>query len=270
VQIASVNRRGLEVVVAVPDEWRELEAPIIERTRAVASRGRITVTVSVNAPATRADGLPDDASVARVLEHLGGFAAARGLAFTPDAQLLWQIVSGLRGTRSLPAADTAAPAVLAVVDRALTAFVAMRAKEGDALLQDLTERAAALRQQLAGVAERAALVPGIYRETLFRRLREAKLEFDLSDERVLKEIALFADRSDISEEITRARSHLEQLDTLLHSGGEIGRKAEFILQELGREVNTTGSKANDLAIARHVIEAKNELERMREQIANVE
>jgi uncharacterized protein (TIGR00255 family) len=87
---------------------------------------------------------------------------------------------------------------------------------------------------------------------------------------VLKEIALFADRSDVTEEITRLRSHLDQLTGLLRSEGEIGRKAEFLLQEMGREVNTIGSKANDLAIARQVIELKNELERIREQIANVE
>ena len=96
------------------------------------------------------------------------------------------------------------------------------------------------------------------------------MELDLNDERVLKEIALFADRCDISEEITRFRSHAEQFATLIESRGEIGRKAEFILQEMGREVHTMGSKANDLTIARHVIELKNELERVREQMANVE
>jgi uncharacterized protein (TIGR00255 family) len=105
---------------------------------------------------------------------------------------------------------------------------------------------------------------------LFKRLREAGLELDLSDERVLKELALFADRSDVSEELTRLRSHLDQLAQLLRTEGEIGRKAEFILQEIGRESHTIGSKANDLPIAKAVIEFKNELERVREQMANVE
>jgi len=270
VQIASVNRRGIEIVVSLPDAWRELEAPIGERIRTVASRGRITVAIGVAAPPTRAEGLPDDASVGRVLDHLAGLAARRGLPFAPDAQLLWQVVAGLRGTQTLPPAETAGPAVQSTLDQALAGFSAMRASEGAALLRDLTERVAALRQLFAGIAERAALVPGLYRDILLRRLREAKLELDPGDERVLKEIALFADRSDISEEITRARSHLDQLDALLQAEGEIGRKAEFILQELGREVNTSGSKANDLPIAKLVIEAKNELERMREQMANVE
>ena len=108
------------------------------------------------------------------------------------------------------------------------------------------------------------------REQFLKRLREAGLELNVEDERVLREIALFADRSDVTEEITRLRSHLDQLVTLLRSGGEIGRKAEFILQEVGREVHTIGSKANDLILSKHVIELKNELERIKEQIANVE
>ena len=103
-----------------------------------------------------------------------------------------------------------------------------------------------------------------------QRLRQSGLELDVNDERVLREIALFADRTDVTEELTRLRSHLDQFTTLLKSDAEIGRKSEFILQEVGREVNTIGSKANDLTISKAVIELKNELERIREQIANVE
>jgi uncharacterized protein (TIGR00255 family) len=269
VQVSSVNRRGIEIIVALPDEWRELESAISERVRAVANRGRIAVTINCDS-AARVEGLPDDTAVARVLDHLSDLAVQRRIEFRPDAQLLWQVVAGLRGARNLPAAETMRPRLIALLDRALGGFTAMRALEGTALLRDLTARVAILRQHLTGIAERAPIVPGLYRETLLRRLREAKLELDVSDERVLKEIALFADRCDISEEITRARSHLDQLDALLAADGEIGRKAEFILQELVREVNTSGSKSNDLTIAKLVIEAKNELERLREQIANVE
>ena len=103
-----------------------------------------------------------------------------------------------------------------------------------------------------------------------QRLRGAGLELDVNDERVLKEVALFADRCDITEEITRLRSHLGQLTTLLRGDDEVGRKGEFILQEIGREIHTIGSKANDLQISQRVIELKNELERVKEQIANVE
>ena len=153
---------------------------------------------------------------------------------------------------------------------ALRAFAAMRAREGEALLIDFLPRLETLRRQIEVIAGRAPLVPAAYREQLLQRLRQAELDLDVADERVLREVALFADRCDVTEELTRLRSHLEQFSALLRTEQEIGRKAEFILQEIGREVNTIGSKANDLAIARAVIELKNELERIREQMANVE
>ncbi len=146
----------------------------------------------------------------------------------------------------------------------------MRAKEGEALLTDFTGRIAICRRLIEGIAVRSPSVAPAYRVQLLKRLKEAGLELDVGDERVLREIALYADRSDISEEITRFRSHLDQLSALLKSEEEIGRKADFILQELGREANTVGAKANDLEISKGVIELKNELERVREQMANVE
>ena len=138
------------------------------------------------------------------------------------------------------------------------------------MLADFLQRIAALRGHVDAVAARAPQVPALQREQLLKRLREAGLDLNADDERVLKEIALFADRCDISEELTRLRSHLDQFGALLKAEGEIGRKAEFLLLEMGREVHTIGSKANDLAISRAVIELKNELERVKEQMANVE
>ena len=170
----------------------------------------------------------------------------------------------------MPSAETAMPLVSDTLTEALRAFAAMRAREGEALLVDFIRRSETLHRHVEAIVARAPHVPVNYREQLMKRLREAGLELDLNDERVWREIALFADRCDVSEEITRLRSHFEQFNGLLKSTGEIGRKAEFILQEIGREVNTIGSKANDVTIARAVIELKNELERVREQMANVE
>jgi uncharacterized protein (TIGR00255 family) len=120
------------------------------------------------------------------------------------------------------------------------------------------------------IAARAPAVAPAYRTQLLKRLKDSGLELNVDDERVLREIALYSDRCDISEEITRFRSHIDQMATLLKSGEEIGRKADFILQEMGREANTIGSKASDLTISKSVIDLKNELERIREQMANVE
>jgi uncharacterized protein (TIGR00255 family) len=212
----------------------------------------------------------DEAAANAALDRLKEFATRRGMAFEATPELLWQVASAQRKATVLPAAEEARPTAMATLEEALRAFAAMRAQEGATLLKDFEARLAVLRGHVATVAARAPLVAVAYRDQLFKRLREAGLDLNLGDERVLKEIALFADRCDISEELTRLRSHFEQFTVLLKSNGEIGRKSEFLLQEISREVHTVGSKANDLEISRAVIELKNELERVREQIANVE
>ena len=134
-----------------------------------------------------------------------------------------------------------------------------------------TARTGIMQKSVARVKKEAPQVQKRYRDQLLDRIKNAGIsETTFDDERLLKEVVYFADRSDVTEEITRLRSHFEQFSALLKAEGEVGRKSEFLLQEIGREVNTIGSKANDLAIARAVIELKNELERVREQMANVE
>jgi uncharacterized protein (TIGR00255 family) len=268
VQVSSVNRKHLEIGVSLPEAWNALEAAVTEKVKAVAQRGTIKVRIETGGSEAAAGW--NEAVVAQALEQLAGFAQKHGLAFAPTSELLWQIGSNQRASGGLPPVEAAREAVLAALVQALKEFSTMRAREGAVLQADLTERTGLLAGCVATLAAQAPKVPAAYRELLFQRLRQAGLELDLNDERVLKEIALFADRSDVSEELTRLRSHLDQFGELLKSEGEIGRKAEFILQEIGREIHTTGSKANDLIIAKAVIEFKNELERIREQLANVE
>jgi uncharacterized protein YicC (UPF0701 family) len=270
VQISSVNRKTLDLAIKLPDAWESLEAGVAEQVRKQAQRGRVSVVIELTGARGGSEIVWDEAEVAASLDKLEALAGVRGVAFTPTPELLWSIANSQRKTNELPAGETAAPVVTSTVTEALRAFSAMRAKEGEALLVDFLTRLEILRRHVDAVAVRAPTVPTAYREQLLQRLRQAGLELDLNDERVLREIALFADRCDVTEEITRLRSHFEQFTALLKSDGEIGRKSEFILQEIGREVNTIGSKANDLAISRAVIELKNELERVREQIANVE
>mgnify|MGYP001548519292 CR=1 FL=1 len=270
VQVSSVNRKTLDLAIKLPGEWDALEAALGERVRKIAHRGRVSVVVELTG-ARGGNGVTwDEAEIGAALDRLAALAAARGVAFAPTPELLWSVANSLRRMAELPAADEAAPVVADTLEEALRGFAAMRAQEGEALLVDLLTRLNTLRAHVEAIAVRAPQVATGYRDVLLTRLRQAGLELDLNDERVLKEIALFADRCDVTEELTRLRSHFEQFGTLLKSAGEIGRKAEFILQEIGREVNTIGSKANDLAISRAVIELKNELERVREQIANVE
>lgn len=271
VQVSSVNRKTLDLTVALPRDWESLEPAVTVRVREAVVRGKVHVEVELTGRPGAAEARWSEDSVAQTLEQLRALAGKQGVPFAPTAELLWQIASAERPPVPFPAVDASRDAVMAALGEALQGFVTMRAREGAALQADLLERLAAMDRELAAVSARASQVPGANRELLFKRLRDAGLELiDLGDERVLKEIALFADRCDVSEELTRLRSHLSQLGQLLRTDGEIGRKAEFILQEIGRESHTIGSKANDLAIAKAVIEFKNELERVREQIANVE
>ncbi|MBA4138199.1 MAG: YicC family protein [Opitutus sp.] len=268
VQVNSVNRRGLDLSVSLPDAWETLEGAVSEAVRKVVARGKVHVVVEVDGGALGAEW--DEDAIGETLDRLKDLAESRGVPFQPSAELLWEIANSQSGEGQLGEAEDVWPAVEQALNAALRGLGAMRAREGEALLVDFLGRLGKLHTNVEAVALRAAQVPVNYREQLMQRLRAGGLELDLNDERVLKEVALFADRADVTEEITRLRSHLGQLKDLLRSEGEVGRKAEFILQEIGREVHTIGSKANDLAISQRVIECKNELERVKEQIANVE
>ncbi|MBL9190606.1 MAG: YicC family protein [Opitutaceae bacterium] len=270
VVVSSVNRKTLDLTIGLPEEWESLEPAIGERVRRHASRGKVHVDIEVTGDKSAPAVTWDEAAAIEALARLKDLSAREGIEWKPTAELLWQVASAQKRSSDFPAVDAAEAIVLATLETALRAFAAMRAKEGETLLVDFITRSETLARHVEAVAARAPEVPRNYRELLTKRLRDAGLELNLDDERVLREIALFADRCDVTEELTRLRSHFGQFAALLKSDGEIGRKAEFILQEIGREVNTIGSKANDVTIARAVIELKNELERVREQIANVE
>ena len=268
VQVSAVNRKTLDLTVALPEAWEDLEPVVLAEVRKVVVRGKVHVSIEVTGGSDGA-GL-DRERVASVLDQLAAMAHARGIPFEPTLELLWQIASTQEGAAGLPPADAAAGPVVHTLQKALRELAAMRAREGEALHVDFLGRLEKLRGHMEAIAARSPAVAPAYREQLMLRLRAAGLELDLDDDRMLKELALFADRVDVTEEITRLRSHLHQLQDLLRAEGEVGRKAEFILQETGREIHTIGSKANDLQISQRVIEFKNELERVREQMANVE
>ena len=243
VQVNSVNRKSLDLSMRLPEAWASLETKIAEQVREVATRGKVHVQVGMEAAGN------DEAKVEIALERLQRLAEAHAVAFAPDARLLWDIANDRRATVEPELDEAVEVAVLEAAQAALREFAAMRAKEGEALLIDFLTRLDTLKKHVGAVAERAPQVAPAYRELLFRRLREAELELDMSDERVLKEVALFADRSDVTEELTRLRSHLHQLETLLRADGEIGRKGEFILhfKPLTAAAEATGPRGWTLA-----------------------
>jgi len=161
-------------------------------------------------------------------------------------------------------------AIEPALEEALAQVLETRAAEGSDLAKDLSTRLDILEQLKNTIAELAPARPQHYRETLFKRLRDAGLDLNLDDERVIREIGLFADRCDISEETTRLDSHIRRFREYLEGSEPAGRPLDFLCQEIHREFNTIGSKASDADIAQNVVAAKTELEKSREQVQNIE
>ncbi len=269
-RVSSVNRKNLEVVCSLPKELQQLDRQVQERVRKVAARGRFQFSLEVRQDGAASGGLPSDQQIDSAIERLKSIAERHGADFKVDGDLLVQVSRLLeREAEELPE-KTAEKLLFRSVDTALGELVAMREKEGAALKVDLEARRQKLVTLVSQVKEHAPGMVSKYRENLLARLEQGGLELDVNDDRVLREIALFADRCDISEEITRLDSHFEQFAQLIEKDEAIGRPLEFLLQEVGREINTSGSKASSIEVSRLVLEMKNELERIREQVANVE
>ena len=271
VELSSVNRKQADVSIQAPRELAEIESKIRRTVLDRISRGRVQVIIHLDRPAGAPVPVRVDTRLARALE-----ASFTGISDAIDRPILPTATDFLRqpGIISLEESeldtDAAWQALSPALDAALEALVSMRVAEGADLKRDLETRIATIAGYAAGVAAAAPRVPARQRELLFNRLRDAGLDLDPADERVLKELALFADRCCISEELTRLDAHLGRFREFLDSGEPIGRSLDFLCQEFHREWNTIGSKANDPAIAATVIDAKTELEKIREQVQNVE
>jgi uncharacterized protein (TIGR00255 family) len=272
VELNAVNRRNLETVFSLPKDWQLLERPMAEAVRKALSRGRVHCSVSVDSTGGTGGLTWNDAEVTSTLKRFDTLANRVGCAWPPSAETVLRVILALQTGVKLPASETAEPLVLQALAGALAQLQEMRAVEGAALADDLGARIKALQDLTILIREASADRPEEYRTLLMARLKQAGLEIELQDERVLKEVAIFADRCDITEELTRLDSHLSQFAETMAEGNEsgIGRKLEFIVQEINREFNTIGSKANKIEVSKAVIEAKNEIERIREQVQNVE
>jgi len=273
VELSSVNRKQLDVDVGLPRFLAAYESRVLETVQGRLSRGRITGEIRVTwAEAAQAAGAKVDLGLARAT--VGALrAAAKKLGLPDDLQAsdllsLPGLVALEHGKRDL---DALWPTVRQALEAALAKLQAMRKKEGAVLGRDLRMRLGILRKLANEIAARAPAVVAAYRANLLKRIAAALPGSDLAaDERLLKEVALFADKADVAEELVRLDSHFRQADDLLKRGGVVGRALDFLVQEMGREINTIGSTANDGEIARRVVAAKAELERFREQVQNVE
>jgi uncharacterized protein (TIGR00255 family) len=271
VEIHSVNRKTLDIQISAPREWSGHEAIFSEWIGGAFQRGRVNVQIKVELAKDSSDSLAiNTEAMALTLNDLKAFAQAQGFDFTPDSSFILDLARSVKDRSSLPSWKELKESLQEAFNAALADISAMRLQEGAALADDLRERIAKLEVLRKQIEKKASGSTQRYRNALLERLKQLELELDVSDERVLKEVAIYADRSDISEETTRLSSHFEQFLGFLSADEATGRKMDFLCQEIHREFNTTGSKSNDIEITRLVIEGKNALERIREQVQNIE
>jgi uncharacterized protein (TIGR00255 family) len=273
VELNSVNRKQTEISVNLPREMEMLEAPIRDVINRYIARGRLTVRVSLHAGADKLSArmhlnVPLAKAYARELDRL-----ARQLKLSSPVTLdqLVRAPGVFQTDEELADTEHLWPTVEKALRQALESLVKMREREGAHLARDLAARIAVMRTSVARVQKQAPQAAERYRQQLVERIKSAGLEAPAADdERLLKEVVFFADRSDISEELTRLQSHFQQFDGCRNSKEPVGRMLDFLAQEMNREVNTIGSKANDARISREVVTLKAELEKFREQAQNVE
>ncbi len=271
VEVRTVNHRFCEVKPRLPRELVGVEVPLVAQVKARITRGVVEVTVRRQAATgTR---VAVDLDLARAYAER---IRAVGEAIGDDGRLR-DLVCGLPGVLSVdeaPAPDPEAlwPQLQPIVERALAGVLEMREREGTAIAQDLAARLEGISRYLAAI--RAAVPEALERhrarlvERIGRLLEEVEVELDPG--RIATEVAILAERTDVSEELARLESHLAQFDSLLERGGVVGRKLDFLVQEMNREVNTLGAKSQEGAITRAVVDVKAELERIREQVQNLE
>jgi len=273
VELGAVNRRQSEISVNLPRELEMIEAQVRDAINAQVARGRVTAHIGIHeaegqAVARAHINLPLAKSYATELARL-----AQSLKISGDISLdqILRAPGVFQTDEELVAAETVWPAVEKALKAALSALVKMREREGAHLSEDLTARICIMRSAVEKIQKQAPQTAENYRQQLLERIKSAGIEnIAPDDERLLKEIVLFADRSDISEELTRLHSHFKQYEDCRKSKEPVGRTLDFLAQEMNREINTIGSKANDAIISREVVTLKTELERFREQVQNVE
>ena len=272
VEVRSLNHRFFDLKLRLPWNDAAMEALVAQSVRKRIERGALALTVTEDAGGSAPVVRVNRALARRYHEALSELAAELGLEKTVTLEVLANlrdvVTVGEPGRSGEELYEELRPAVEAALD----ALSAMRRREGETLARDLVTHAAALAQSVARISALGRDAPEGYRRRLEERIARILPPgaLALEPQRLAQEVALFADRADVSEEIVRLGSHLGQLSALCRDPGPVGRKLDFLLQELNREINTVGSKAQNADIAQLVVEVKASLEKMREQVQNVE
>lgn len=272
VEVSSVNRKQLDVLVTMPRPLQSLEPVVVEAVSASLSRGRIQVVVTVKALAARGVS-PVQINTALARSCVAELRKlARQLDLAPEISIGELVrLPGIIDVREAGHdPESVQPVLVKALAKAIAALDAMRQREGRAMLADLNGRLAGLEGAVGVIAKRAPELAARFREALRARILAAATGLEIAEERIEKEVILYADRSDIAEELTRLRSHFGQARDLLKRREPAGRALDFLAQEIFREINTIGSKAGDPVVSSQVVTFKAELERFREQVQNIE
>ena len=271
VEVRSVNNRYLDCTVKMPRAYIFAEDAMKALVQKYISRGKVDVFVTV-------DAVTADQTVVQVNEPLArsyyqALSRLREMFSLEDelsASTLARFPDVLAVTKAEEDLEMISADICAVLEEALTAHRQMRSVEGEKLFSDIAGRADTIESVVAKVEERSPQTVSEYRARLEAKMREVLQSTTIDESRILTEAAIFADKIAVDEETVRLRSHLSQLRTMLSGDEPVGRKLDFLIQEINRECNTIGSKCNDLTIARDVVNMKAEVEKIREQVQNIE
>jgi uncharacterized protein (TIGR00255 family) len=272
VELGAVNRRQSEISVNLPRELEMLEAQVRDAINARVARGRVSARISIHAAEGNASArmhINKELAAAYAAE-LGKLAKHLKLSGEITLDQILRAPGVFQSDEDLVTED-AWPALEKALTQALAALLKMREREGSHLSQALDGHINVMKKAVEKIHKQAPATAENYRAQLVERIKNAGIEsVAADDERLMKEIVLFADRSDITEELTRLQSHFQQFEDCRKSKEPVGRTLDFLAQEMNREINTIGSKANDALISREVVRLKAELEKFREQVQNVE
>ena len=271
VELKSVNNRYLDCSVRLPRNFLFAEDTVKQAVSAGVSRGKVDVFVSAQASQDSGTVVSVNEELARgYRDAVAHIAETLGLESGLNAFSLARFPDVLTVERRELDKDKAAAALSEITEKAVEEFNAMREREGERLRRDMLGKLETIEGLVSVVEERSPQTVKEYRERLEARLRDILADRSLDEQRVITEAAIFADRTAVDEETVRLRSHIAQFRTMLEEGSPIGRKMDFLVQEFNRESNTIGSKCSDASLAKVVVDLKSEIEKIREQLQNVE
>lgn len=271
VEIRSVNHRYFEFYAKIPRTYSFLEEKIKSTLSTGISRGKVECSVQIEATADESVVVSVNEPLARgYVDAIGSIAETFNLKDDLTALSLARFSDVLSITKAPVDEDALWEKVEPVIKEALNGFIAMRETEGAKLSNDVLSRGELILENVSYIEERSPETVKQYSEKLLERMRNVLGDTQIDEARILTEAAIYADKVAVAEETVRLRSHIDQLRTMLQSSEAVGRKLDFLVQEINREANTIGSKAQDVDIARRVIDIKAEVEKIREQIQNIE